>query len=167
VTAAASAYRLERGAPGWPERLEHLENPPDGLWLRGFLPGPDAPCVAVVGARRATPGAMLTSRDLAVELATAGVAVISGLARGVDAAAHRGALEGGGLTVAVLGCGIDLCYPSEHGQLRDRIAAQGCVISEDGGVAAPLTWRFPAATGSSPRWPRRWWSWRRPRAAAP
>jgi DNA processing protein len=140
---ATTAHRLERSAPGWPERLEHLGEPPEGLWLRGCMPARDTPCVAVVGARRATPGAMLTARDIGVELANAGVTVISGMARGVDAAAHRGALDAGGLTIAVLGCGIELCYPSEHRQLRDRIAAQGCVISEDGGTAAPLAWRFP------------------------
>jgi DNA processing protein len=86
---------------------------------------------------------MLTARDIGVELASAGVTVISGMARGVDAGAHRGALDAGGVTIAVLGCGIELCYPSEHRQLRDQIAAQGCVISEDGGTAAPLAWRFP------------------------
>jgi DNA processing protein len=134
---------VQRGVPGWPERLEHLDSPPDSLWVRGALPPVGAPCVAVVGARRATPGALLTAREIAIELATAGVIVISGMARGVDAAAHGGALDGGGVTLAVLGCGIDLCYPSEHRGLRDRIVAQGGVISEDGGTAAPLTWRFP------------------------
>jgi DNA processing protein len=96
-----------------------------------------------VGARRATPGGLLTARAIAVELAAAGVTVVSGMARGVDAAAHRGALDGGGATIAVLGCGIDVCYPNEHRELRDRIAIHGCVISEDAGVAEPLAWRFP------------------------
>ncbi len=143
MTVPAVARRLPRGAPGWPERLEHLESPPNALWLRGALPAIGTPCVAVVGARRATPGALLTAREITVELAAAGVTVVSGMARGVDAAAHGGALDGGGATIAVLGCGIDLCYPSEHRELRDRIAAHGCVASEDAGTAAPLAWRFP------------------------
>jgi DNA processing protein len=97
----------------------------------------------VVGSRRAAPGALLTAQDIALDLAAANVTVISGMARGVDAAAHRGALLGKGTTVAVLGCGIELCYPPEHVELRNRIAASGCVLSEDGGLEPPLTWRFP------------------------
>jgi len=113
------------------------------LWVRGALPPSDAPCVAVVGSRRAAPGALLTARDIALDLAAAGIIVISGLARGVDAAAHRGALLGNGVTIAVLGCGIDLCYPPEHLDLRDRIASAGGVLSEDGGAEPPAGWRFP------------------------
>ncbi len=143
MSVTATATRLERGAPGWPERLEHLQEPPATLWLRGVLPPAHAPCVAVVGSRRATPGGLLTARDIAVDLAAAGVTVVSGMARGVDGAAHRGALHGNGLTVAVLGCGIDLCYPSEHRQLRDQIAQSGCVVSEGGGSEPPIGWRFP------------------------
>ncbi len=143
MAATTAARRLDRGAPGWPERLEHLDAPPATLWLRGQLPPPDAPCVAVVGSRRATPGGMLTARDIAADLAATGVVVVSGMARGIDAAAHRGALQGHGATVAVLGCGIDVCYPSEHGELRDQISAHGCVVSEDGGTEPPLGWRFP------------------------
>jgi DNA processing protein len=97
----------------------------------------------VVGSRRAAPGALLTARDIALDLVAANVTVISGMARGVDAAAHRGALLGNGTTVAVLGCGIELCYPPEHVELRDRIAAGGCVLSEDGGLEPPASWRFP------------------------
>jgi DNA processing protein len=143
VTAAPTATRLDRGAPGWPDRLEHLQDPPAALWLRGALPPPHAPCVAVVGSRRATPAGLLTARDIAVDLALAGVTVVSGMARGIDGAAHRGALQGQGHTLAVLGCGIDLCYPSEHRQLRDQIAQSGCVVSEDGGSEPPIGWRFP------------------------
>jgi DNA processing protein len=143
VTAVAGAWRLARGAPGWPGRLEHLEAPPAALWVRGVLPAPDAPCVAVVGSRRAAPGALLTARDIALDLAAAGITVISGMARGVDAAAHRGALLGNGVTLAVLGCGIELCYPPEHLDLRDRIASAGAVLSEDGRAEPPAGWRFP------------------------
>ena len=139
----AGAHCLERGGPGWPVRLEHLDCPPAALWLRGTLPPGDMPCVAVVGSRRATPGGLLTAHDIAVDLAAAGIVVVSGMARGVDAAAHRGALHAGGRTLAVLGCGIEVCYPSEHRDLRDQIAASGCVVSEDGGAEPPVGWRFP------------------------
>jgi DNA processing protein len=139
----AVARHLLRGSPGWPDRLEHLDRPPAELWVMGRLPPPGTPCVAVVGSRRAAPGALLTARDLGAELAAAGVTVVSGMARGVDAAAHHGALRGGGGTVAVLGCGIEICYPPEHVSLRDRIVETGCVLSEDGGAEQPLAWRFP------------------------
>ncbi len=143
MTGPPPATRLDRGAPGWPERLEHLQDPPLALWLLGAPPPADAPCVAVVGSRRATPGGLLTAREIAIDLAAAGVTVVSGMARGIDGAAHRGALHGEGRTLAVLGCGIELCYPSEHRQLRDQIALGGCVVSEDGGVEPPVGWRFP------------------------
>jgi DNA processing protein len=97
----------------------------------------------VVGSRRATPAGLLTAHDIAADLAAAGVTVVSGMARGIDGAAHRGALHAGGRTVAVLGCGVDVCYPSEHRRLRDEIAESGCVISEDGGSEPPVGWRFP------------------------
>ena len=139
----SEAAWLERGAPGWPARLDHLGEPAAGLWVRGGAAALMGPAVAVVGARRATPGALLVARDLGRDLAALGVSVISGMARGVDGAAHVGALDGAGVTVAVLGCGIDLCYPAEHRTLRDRIIESGCVVSEDAGDAPPLAWRFP------------------------
>jgi DNA processing protein len=138
-----AAWQIARRAPGWPERLEHLDTPPAALWVRGTLPPPGWPCVAVVGSRRATPGALLTAHEIGSGLAAAGITVVSGMARGIDGAAHRGALDGAGTTVAVLGCGIDICYPREHAPLRERIIASGCVISEDAGLAAPVSWRFP------------------------
>jgi DNA processing protein len=97
----------------------------------------------VVGSRRATPSGLLTAHDIAADLACAGVTVVSGMARGIDGAAHRGALHVGGRTIAVLGCGVDVCYPREHGRLRDEIAQSGCVVSEDGGSEPPVGWRFP------------------------
>jgi DNA processing protein len=136
-------HRLSRGDPGWPERFEHLQQPPREVWVRGVLPGAGVPTVAVVGSRRPTPGGLLTARDIGFQLAAAGLVVVSGMARGVDAAAHRGALDAGGRSVAVLGCGIERCYPPEHVRLRDDIAERGAVLSEDGGDAPPDTWRFP------------------------
>ncbi|MHB8718064.1 MAG: DNA-processing protein DprA [Candidatus Dormibacteria bacterium] len=134
---------VHRGSPGWPARLEHLGNPPSRLWVRGRLPAAAAPAVAVVGSRRPTPAGLITAREIAAEIAGAGIVVISGMARGVDSAAHQGALGAGGVTVAVLGCGIDLCYPPENAALRERIAATGAVISEDAGNQEPMPWRFP------------------------
>lgn len=138
-----AAILLRRGEAGWPERLDHLGAKPAELWVRGTLPPRGAPAVAVVGSRRPTPGGLMTARDIGEHLAAAGITVVSGMARGVDGAAHRGAIEAGGRTVAVLGCGIDLCYPREHRELRERICERGCVLSEDGGEAPPETWRFP------------------------
>jgi len=133
---------LEPAAPGWPDRLSHLAQPPAGLWLWGAA-CPRSPAVAIVGSRRATPAGMDIARCLGRELAAARIQVVSGMARGIDAAAHRGALEGGGETVAVLGCGIDVCYPRGHQELRARIADCGCVISEEERDAEPIPWRFP------------------------
>lgn len=141
---SGGAWRLTRGDPGWPARLENLaQETPAELWVRGALPPAGAPAVAVVGSRRPTPGGLLTARDIGFQLAAAGITVVSGMARGIDGASHRGALAAGGSTVAVLGCGIDICYPREHAQLRDAIAAAGAVISEDAGEAPPEPWRFP------------------------
>jgi len=130
------------GAPGWPERLAHLNEPPAGIWLWGAEP-PLPPAVAIVGSRRATVTGLAIARGLGRDLAEAGVQVISGMARGIDSAAHRGALEGGGTTVAVLGCGIEVCYPPEAARLRDDILARGCLISEEPPEAPPVPFNFP------------------------
>jgi DNA processing protein len=99
--------------------------------------------VAVVGARAATLCGMEVARDLGRDLAAAGVVVISGLARGIDAAAHSGALEAGGPTLAVMGCGVDVCYPPGHERLLEAVCDAGAVISEDPPGTEPLGWRFP------------------------
>jgi DNA processing protein len=135
--------RVARGEPGWPVPLEHLAMPPAELWVRGALWPPPAAAVAVVGARAATLTGLEVARDLGRELAAAGVLVISGLARGIDAAAHRGALEAGGPTLAVLGCGVDLCYPRGHERLLEAVCGAGAVVSEDPPGTEPIAWRFP------------------------
>ena len=104
---------------------------------------PRHPAVAVVGSRDATPAGIDIARSIGRELAAAGVQVVSGMARGVDGAAHRGALEGGGSTVAVLGCGIDVCYPLQHRELRAAIVEAGCVISEEQPGREPFKQQFP------------------------
>ena len=105
---------------GYPERLGHLADPPPLVYLKGTWSF-DAPTVAVVGSRRAQPWALDFTHNLARALAEAGVGVISGLARGVDTAAHQGALAGGGPTLAVLGSGVDVVYPPENAELAARL----------------------------------------------
>jgi DNA processing protein len=100
--------------------------------------------VAIVGARSCSPYGAQVARELAQSLAAAGLVVVSGLARGVDAEAHRGALAAGGLTVAVLGCGIDRDYPRAHAELARRIVESGVVVSEYPPGVEPSPWRFPA-----------------------
>ena len=139
----AGAWRVvNRGAPGWPDRLEHLPQPPARLWLLGEA-APHERAVAVVGSRAATLAGLDVARWLGRELATAGVQVISGLALGIDGAAHRGALEGGGTTVAVLGCGIDICYPRRHLELSRAVVARGAMITEEPPGTSPHAGHFP------------------------
>ncbi len=137
---------LPRSDPRFPRRLASIHDPPPGLFLRGtaapeFL---DEPGVAVVGARSCSDYGAHVARSLGLGLAAADVVVISGLARGIDGWAHRGALEAGGKTVAVLGCGIDRDYPRAHAALAREVAAAGLVVSEYPPGVAPAPWRFPA-----------------------
>jgi DNA processing protein len=137
---------LPRSDAGFPARLSSIHDPPPGLFLRGRAdPGVlGRASVAIVGARACSDYGAHVARSLARELAAAGVVVISGLARGVDGWAHRGALDPGGATVAVLGCGIDRDYPRAHSALAAEIAANGLVASEYPPGIAPAPWRFPA-----------------------
>jgi DNA processing protein len=121
---------LRLGHPGYPAALADCPHPPPSLWARGDLTILDRPTVAIVGTRRATAYAERVTRQLSTTLARAGACVISGLARGVDASAHRGALEVHGATVAVLGTGLDVCYPKAHAPLQRDIAARGLLLSE-------------------------------------
>ena len=102
------------------------------------------PAVAIVGARACSAYGRQVARSIARELAAAGLVVVSGLARGIDAEAHRGALEAGGITVAVLGCGIDRDYPAANRELARQVAASGLVVSEYAPGVEPAPWRFPA-----------------------
>ena len=129
-----------------PPLLRSIHDPPVGLFVRGSGPLDllARPSVAVVGARACSGYGASVARSLARELAGAGLVVVSGLARGVDGEAHRGALEAGGTTVAVLGCGIDRDYPAAHADLARRIAGGGLVVSEYAPGVDPAPWRFPA-----------------------
>ena len=104
----------------------------------------DRPAIALVGARACSSYGRSVTHSLARDLAAAGVVVVSGMARGIDGEAHRGALDGGGATVAVLGCGVDRDYPAAHSELARRICERGLVVSEYEPGVEPAPWRFPA-----------------------
>lgn len=127
----------------YPARLREIAAPPPLLFVRGAPLASLDPVVAIVGARACTSGAKRFARRLGEALAAAGFVVCSGLARGVDRAAHEGALETG-RTVAVLGTGIDVCYPSEHRELFERIADRGALVTEFPPGIGPRAWHFPA-----------------------
>lgn len=127
----------------YPPLLRVSSDPPPILFLRGRLAPEDALAIAVVGSRRATPHGAEVARLIASGLAGAGFTVVSGLARGIDAAAHRGALQAGGRTLAFLGSGLDRIYPAEHLKLAEAIARSGAVLSEFPFGAPPLRSHFP------------------------
>ncbi len=137
---------VARSDPALPPLLRAIHDPPPGLFLRGDA---DAallvqPAVAIVGARACSAYGRQVARGLGRDLAGAGLVVVSGLARGIDSEAHRGALESGGTTVAVLGCGIDRDYPAANRELAGQIAERGLVVSEYAPGVEPAPWRFPA-----------------------
>jgi len=129
--------------PGYPPLLKGTADPPECLYMRGGMAPDDRLAIAVVGARRATAPGLELARLLGSDLARAGFTVVSGLARGIDAAAHRGALEAGGRTIAVLGSGIDRVYPSDHEALARAIEKSGALLSEQPFGTAPLAAHFP------------------------
>ncbi len=135
---------LGRRSRLYPPLLGELHDPPAALHVRGDAELLQEPAVAIVGARSCSPYGAQVARDLARELAAAGVVVVSGLARGIDGEAHRGTLDAGGRTVAVLGCGIDRDYPRSHSELARRIRERGAVVSEYPPGIEPAPWRFPA-----------------------
>jgi DNA processing protein len=117
---------------------------PPTLWVCGTLLDGDGLAIAIVGSRRATAYGVEVAERLAADLAARGVTIVSGLARGIDTAAHRGALAAGGRTIAVLGTGIDGRYPAENRGLADRIEANGALVSQFFPGTPPLAWNFPA-----------------------
>ena len=127
--------------PAYPQALRHISDPPALLYGCGSWP--KGPSLAIVGARYPTNFGRVFTEKLAEEVGSAGVVVISGLARGIDAAAHCGALRSGGKTLAVLGCGIDQVYPRENKQLYRQIIEQGTIISEYPPGSEPLAAHFP------------------------
>lgn len=131
------------GSSSFPQLLTEIPNPPAILWFRGDLSICDKPVVAIVGARAASRAGVAAAEALAGDLARAGVVVASGLARGIDAAAHAGALDAGGTTIAVLGTGIDCVYPEENATLFDRIATAGLLLTEFPPGVLPFPGNFP------------------------
>lgn len=135
---------LRPGDERYPALLGVITSPPPRLEVRGSLQPSDALAIAIVGSRHATPYGLEVAETLAAELAARGVTIVSGLARGIDTAAHRGALSAGGRTLAVLGNGIDIVYPPENRELSAAIEGQGAVISQFRRGMGPLAYNFPA-----------------------
>ena len=131
------------GDADYPAVLRRLDQPPPAFFVKGQLPHPEDRVVAIVGSRKATRYGLRLARTLATDLARAGFVVVSGMARGIDAAAHEAALAAGGRTVAVLGSGFLRPYPPEHLDLVERVAGGGAVLSEFPLDAPPLRANFP------------------------
>ncbi|MHB8183902.1 MAG: DNA-processing protein DprA, partial [Candidatus Desulforudaceae bacterium] len=127
----------------YPEALRHIFNPPAVLYYLGEVKPEDELALALVGSRRATYYGRDTAEKLSRDLAGAGVTVVSGMARGIDTAAHKGALAAGGRTIAVLGSGLDVVYPQENDKLMHQISDSGAVVTEFSLGAAPEAWHFP------------------------
>jgi len=139
--------RIGRRDPAFSSWLSAIHDPPAQLFLRGSADAGllSRPAIAIVGARACSSYGRTVARSLARDVAAAGLVVVSGMARGIDGEAHRGALEAGGRTIAVLGCGIDRDYPAAHSELARRIAESGgFVVSEYEPGVEPAPWRFPA-----------------------
>ncbi len=128
----------------YPPQLLNIKSPPAKLYVRGELPAPDKPAVAIVGARNATPYGYKTALEFAEILAANGVQIISGFARGIDRAGHEGAIAGGGRTYAILGNGVDVCYPRENIDLLNQVVESGGFISEFPPGTQPRAQHFPS-----------------------
>ena len=136
------AIHIYPADPGYPAALTALTPAPD-LWVRGHVVPEDALAVAIVGARRATPYGLEVAERLAADLAARGVTIVSGFARGIDTAAHHGALAAGGRTLGVLGAGIDVLYPPENVALAREVAAHGALLTQFPPGTPPLPYNFP------------------------
>ena len=143
AAAKAGARIVFRDDPEYPIALTYLADAPPLLYVKGTLPKEDAQAIAIVGTRRCSLYGQDQAERLAGGLARAGFTVVSGLARGVDAAAHRGALAAGGRTLAVLGCGLGQVYPPENGRLAEAVMACGALLSEFPTAMEPLAENFP------------------------
>ena len=128
----------------YPENLRNIYDPPVGFYIKGYMPDNSLDKIGIVGARRCTEYGKSVSFNISEDLAKKNIVIVSGMARGIDTLAHKGALSGNGKTIAVLGNGLDICYPSENKNLMDKIIENGCVISEYPPKTAPAPYNFPA-----------------------
>lgn len=138
----AGVHVVTREQSGYPKVLREIHDPPPALYIKGSLPAEET-AVAVVGSRHASRYGLQMAEQLSYELAVRGVTIVSGLARGIDGAAHRGALRAGGRTIAVLGSGLSIVYPPEHEALAEQIVEQGALVSEYPMTMQPLAQNFP------------------------
>ncbi len=129
--------------PAYPKLLKEIYNPPLGIYVRGELPDDEIDTVSIIGARRCTRYGATVAYQIAKDLARSNIIVVSGMARGIDSEGHKGILDGGGKTIAVLGCGVDICYPEENHGLMERIISNGCVLSEFPPGTPPIPKNFP------------------------
>lgn len=129
--------------PAYPQKLKQIPDPPLGLYVKGRLPSQEQKTVAIVGARMCSEYGRAVAKELGKRLAAMDVCIVSGMARGIDAAGHTGALEASGMTCAVLGCGVDVCYPSSHRKLYGDILEKGSIVSEYPPETQPLPALFP------------------------
>ena len=130
-------------SPGYPANLHNIAQPPPVLYVKGTLTPADEWAVAMVGTRRATAYGREVARELASQLAANGVTIVSGLARGIDSVAHKAALDAGGRTIAVLGCGLDYIYPTENRSLAEAIVHSGAMVSDYALGTQPEAANFP------------------------
>jgi DNA processing protein len=151
ISVEAEMEKLERckvkvlvcGEPDYPARLKEIYDYPPVLYVRGNLPAEDEPCLAIVGTRRPTVYGRQVTEEVVADLARSGITIVSGLARGVDSVAHRAALDAGGKTVAVFGCGLDIVYPGENAKLAQAIVERGALVSEYPVGVKPRAENFP------------------------
>ncbi len=135
---------LSKTEEDYPENLKNIYDPPYILYKKGYISEKDNNAIAIVGSRNPSPYGKWAAYKFASELARIGITIISGLAYGIDTVAHKGAIEGGGRTIAVLGCGIDICYPKSNFNLMRNIPNSGSIVSEYSMGIQPVAGHFPA-----------------------
>ncbi|MEG1929724.1 MAG: DNA-processing protein DprA [Anaerovorax sp.] len=131
------------GEPHYPELLNYITTPPKRLYYRGDISLASKPAIAIVGARKATGYGQWVAYQLARRLAQYGIVSVSGMAYGIDTWTHKGSLENGGKTIAVLGCGPDVCYPASNKKIMEEISREGLILSEYEPGTTPLPYMFP------------------------
>ncbi|MEL7657394.1 MAG: DNA-processing protein DprA [Bacillota bacterium] len=134
---------VKLGEKDYPELLKYISNPPEILYYIGDITIATDPSIAIVGARKASPYGKWAAYGFAKKLSQYGIGVVSGMAYGIDSYAHKGAVENQGKTIAVLGCGIDICYPASNKGLKENILKEGLILSEYEPGVEPLPFRFP------------------------